>query len=72
MPIGADSRRRPPGSVGHEVAETTDESPERVAVVQRLTTAWLRTALHVDGGSWAAARSASHDAADPIGHVDST
>ena len=59
------------GIVGYEVAETTDESPERVVVVQRLTTAWLRTALHVDDDSWAAARSAFHDAADPIGHVES-
>ncbi|WP_209560037.1 chlorophyllase [Frigoribacterium sp. PvP032] len=59
------------GIVGHEVAETTDESPERVAVVQRLTTAWLRTALHVDDGSWAAARDAFGAGAEPIGRVDS-
>ena len=36
------------GIVGYEVAETTDENPERVAVIQRLSTAYLRTALHVD------------------------
>jgi pimeloyl-ACP methyl ester carboxylesterase len=60
------------GIVGYEVAETTDESPERVAVIQRVTTAYLRTALHVDDGSWPAARRAlSDDSDDLIGRVDS-
>jgi dienelactone hydrolase len=59
------------GIVGYEVAETTDEDPERVAVVQRLSTAYLRTALRVDGAAWPAARDALRRAADPIGHVDS-
>lgn len=45
------------GIVGYEVAETTDENPERVAVIQRLTTAYLRTALHADD-TWDAAREA--------------
>jgi predicted dienelactone hydrolase len=34
------------GVSGYDVAETTDESPERVAVVQELTTAYLRSRLH--------------------------
>ncbi|WP_086668285.1 alpha/beta hydrolase family protein [Lentzea kentuckyensis] len=34
------------GVAGYDVAETTDESPERVAEVQRLTTAYLRSQLH--------------------------
>jgi len=58
------------GIVGYEVAETTDEDPERVAVVQRMSTAYLRTALRVDGDAWPAARAALRRAADPIGHVD--
>jgi predicted dienelactone hydrolase len=33
------------GVSGYDVAETTDESPERVATVQRLTTAYLRSQL---------------------------
>ena len=33
------------GVSGYDVAETTDESPERVAAVQRLTTAYLRSRL---------------------------
>ncbi|WP_431246737.1 alpha/beta hydrolase family protein [Leifsonia xyli] len=40
------------GIPGYEVAETTDESPERVAVLQRLTTAYLRSALSVDPSAW--------------------
>jgi len=59
------------GIVGYEVAETTDEDPERVAVVQRMSTAYLRTTLRVDGSAWPAARDALRRAADPIGHVDS-
>jgi dienelactone hydrolase len=59
------------GIVGYEVAETTDENPERVAVIQRLSTAYLRTALQVDADSWACARSVFRDGTDPIGRVDS-
>jgi len=59
------------GIVGYEVAETTDENPERVAVIQRMSTAYLQTALHVDKSSWSAARSAFSDSTDPIGRVDS-
>jgi dienelactone hydrolase len=59
------------GIVGYEVAETTDENPERVAVIQRMSTAYLRTALHVDENSWPAARIAFDDSSDPIGRVDS-
>jgi dienelactone hydrolase len=59
------------GIVGYEVAETTDENPERVAVIQRMTTAYLRTALNVDENSWPAARRAlEDDDADPIARVD--
>jgi len=57
------------GIVGYEVAETTDENPERVAVIQRMSTAYLRTALHVDENSWPAARAALGDT-DAIGQVD--
>lgn len=59
------------GIVGYDVAETTDENPERVAVIQRLSTAYLRTALHVDEHSWPAARMAFDDSVQPIGRVDS-
>ncbi|KAE9380993.1 platelet-activating factor acetylhydrolase plasma/intracellular [Stipitochalara longipes BDJ] len=39
------------GISGYDAAEATDESPERVAVVQRMTVAWLRSALG-DGDAW--------------------
>ena len=42
------------GIVGHDVAETTDESPERVALIQRLTSAYLRSALDPADPAWAA------------------
>ncbi|MCF8587061.1 alpha/beta hydrolase family protein [Gordonia liuliyuniae] len=58
------------GIVGYEVAETTDESPERVAVIQRMSTAYLRTALHVDEDNWPAARAAFSDSTEPIGRAD--
>jgi predicted dienelactone hydrolase len=59
------------GIVGYEVAETTDESPERVAVLQRMSTAYLRTALHVDDESWPAARAAFETASEHLGRIDS-
>jgi dienelactone hydrolase len=44
------------GISGYAVTETTDESPERVALIQELTTAYLRSALYPEGRpSWAAA-----------------
>lgn len=59
------------GIVGYEVAETTDENPERVAVIQRMTTACLQSALHVDENSWSAARTAFDSSVEPIGRADS-
>ncbi|GAA4267678.1 alpha/beta hydrolase family protein [Frondihabitans peucedani] len=59
------------GIVGYEVSETTDEDPERVAVLQRLSTAYLRTALRVDEGSWAAAREAFREGGAGVGRVES-
>ncbi len=59
------------GIPGYEVAETTDENPERVALLQRMSTAYLRTALELDTDAWAAARAALANTTNPIGHVDS-
>ena len=59
------------GIVGYEVAETTDESPERVAVIQRMSTAYLRAALHVDDQSWPAARVAFAADSEHMGRIDS-
>lgn len=46
------------GIPGYEARETTDENPEHVALLQRVTWAYLRHALGVDDTAWAAAREA--------------
>lgn len=43
------------GVSGYDAAETTDESPERVATVQRLTWAYLRSALYPQDSAWSVA-----------------
>jgi len=43
------------GVSGYDVAETTDESPERLAVVQRLTWAYLRSTLYPKDPAWSTA-----------------
>lgn len=59
------------GIPGYEVAETTDESPARVALVQRLSTAFLRSALYPGDTSWKAAATALEEGPDPLGEVRS-
>lgn len=58
------------GIVGHEVAETTDANPARVALIQRLTTAYLRTQLGVDDAAWPVAVAELQLSTDPIGRVE--
>ncbi|WP_246789502.1 alpha/beta hydrolase family protein [Acetobacter nitrogenifigens] len=40
------------GVSGYDVAETTDENPERVATIQRMTWAYLRSALYPGDPAW--------------------
>jgi pimeloyl-ACP methyl ester carboxylesterase len=58
------------GVSGYDVAETTDENPERVAVVQRLIWAYLRSELYPGDTAWLGARSALMDAPSPLGRVE--
>ncbi|MFD2418870.1 alpha/beta hydrolase family protein [Amycolatopsis pigmentata] len=58
------------GIAGYEAAETTDENPERVALIQRLTSAYLRSALYPEDSGWSAARAALKDASDPLGRIE--
>lgn len=58
------------GISGYDVAETTDENPERVAAVQRLTWAYLRTALYPEDPAWTVARAALMDSPNPLGRVE--
>jgi predicted dienelactone hydrolase len=58
------------GVSGYDVAETTDENPERVAAVQRLTWAYLRTALYPEDRAWPEACAALKQMPDPLGRVE--
>ncbi|MBL1118040.1 chlorophyllase [Streptomyces sp. 110] len=59
------------GVSGYDVAETTDESPERVSAVQRLTTAYLRTQLNPGDSAWQTACDALAADPSPLGRVES-
>ncbi|WP_156727676.1 alpha/beta hydrolase family protein [Streptomyces apocyni] len=62
------------GISGYDVAETTDESPERVSAVQRLTWAYLRSTLYPSSdypsSDWQAACDALTGGSDPLGRVE--
>ncbi|MEV4456446.1 chlorophyllase [Microbispora sp. NPDC049633] len=59
------------GISGYNVTETTDESPERVALLQRVTWAYLRHALGIEDSAWSAARTALADGGHPLGRIES-
>jgi predicted dienelactone hydrolase len=59
------------GVSGYDVTETTDENPERVAVVQRLTWAYLHAEFHPGDFAWQAARDALSAGPNPLGRVES-
>ncbi|MFF3859539.1 alpha/beta hydrolase family protein [Streptomyces sp. NPDC002209] len=59
------------GIPGYEVAETTDESPARVALIQQFTTAFLRSALHPGDTGWKTAVTALENTPDPLGKLQS-
>ncbi len=58
------------GVAGYDAAETTDENPERVAVVQGLTLAYLRTALYPEDSAWPTACAALMESPNPLGRVE--
>ncbi|SEM30271.1 hypothetical protein [Nonomuraea pusilla] len=55
----------------YEAAETTDENPARVALVQQVTLACLRHVLGIDGSAWAAAQAALAGTRHPTGRLES-
>jgi Predicted dienelactone hydrolase len=59
------------GIPGYEVKETTDENPERVALIQRLTWAYLRSAFDPEDSSWPTARTALMESTNPLGRIES-
>lgn len=59
------------GISGYDAAETTDENPERVALVQQFTWAYLRTALYPGDSSWPVASAALMESTTPLGRIES-
>ncbi|RKG83671.1 alpha/beta hydrolase family protein [Corallococcus terminator] len=58
------------GISGYLVTETTDENPERVAAVQRLTWAYLRSSLYPSDPAWPAACTQLMESPDSPGRVE--
>ncbi|NUK09252.1 alpha/beta fold hydrolase [Streptomyces lunaelactis] len=58
------------GIPGYTVTETTDENPDRVAAIQRLTWAYLRSGLYPADPSWPAARAALMGMPGPPGRIE--
>ncbi|MES2176017.1 MAG: chlorophyllase [Pseudomonadota bacterium] len=58
------------GVAGYDAAETTDEDPNRLNVVQRLTWAYLWSAFHPGDDAWSAACAALKGDAARLGWVE--
>lgn len=58
------------GISGYDVTETTVENPGRVAVVQKMTWAFLRSTLYPEDPAWPMACAALMEEADPLGGVE--
>jgi pimeloyl-ACP methyl ester carboxylesterase len=58
------------GIPGYEARETTDERPERVAAIQRLSTAFLRSALYAGDPAWREAVATLAADATPEGSIE--
>lgn len=59
------------GIAGYDAKETDDEDPDRLAVTQRMTCAYLHSALYEDAPRWAAACNALKTHANQWGRIDS-
>jgi predicted dienelactone hydrolase len=58
------------GVSGYDLAETTDEHPERVSTVQLLTWAYLRSQLHAADSAWQDALKTLSGAVEPRARVE--
>ncbi|WP_433579275.1 alpha/beta hydrolase family protein [Nocardia brasiliensis] len=58
------------GIHGYHAADTTDENPDRVALVRRAAWAYLRDALALDATAWHEIQSDLTRATAPIGRID--
>lgn len=59
------------GIAGYSAAETTDEDPGRLSLVQQVTAAFLRDALSVDDTSWPAVQQELAARVDAPGRIES-
>jgi predicted dienelactone hydrolase len=59
------------GITGYSVTETTDENPERVALVQHVTTAYLHSTLGLRDDGWSQARTDLQDDPQASGRLES-
>jgi dienelactone hydrolase len=58
------------GIHGYNARDTTDESPERVALIRRASWAYLRGALGIDDVAWKQVQAELAETTDPIGRID--
>lgn len=58
------------GISGYLVTETSDENPERVKAVQRLSWAYLRSQLYPEDAAWSIASAELMENPNPIGRVE--
>lgn len=59
------------GIAGYEVKETTDENPERVALIQKVTWAYLRHVLDIEQSTWSAVKKTLSETTHSIGRIES-
>lgn len=59
------------GVAGYSTHETTDWSLERIALIQHVTTAYLRSALNLEDEAWSQVRAALASDSHPLGRLES-
>jgi dipeptidyl aminopeptidase/acylaminoacyl peptidase len=59
------------GIVGYNATETTDESPERVALIQQVTVAYLNHTLGLEQSKWVEQQQQLDNGSSPLGRLDS-
>ena len=57
------------GVAQYDAAETTDENPERVSILERLSWAYLRSQLYPGDAAWQVASSALSKQSKPLGQI---
>lgn len=59
------------GIAGYSAHETTDWNLERIALIQQVSTAYLRSALNLDDEAWSDAHVALAKDSHPLGRLES-